>query len=110
MESHPGRSVVGDRLIERIGGFAGRGLKVSQCGRGVLANAGARILLQDVGERGDDFGVSLPVHVAQFIGGAGALGGVGVVWRTVNDGAVTVIIDDKGIRAETFRTRKQWSR
>jgi len=34
----------------------------------------------------------------------------GVVWRTVNDGAVTVIIDDKGIRAETFRTRKQWSR
>jgi competence protein ComEC len=32
----------------------------------------------------------------------------GTVWRTWKEGSVTVIIDAKGIRAETFRTGKRW--
>lgn len=34
----------------------------------------------------------------------------GIVWRTVNEGAVTVIMSAKGVRAETFRTRKAWGK
>jgi competence protein ComEC len=32
------------------------------------------------------------------------------VWRTWQDGAVTIIMDSNGIHAEAFRTRRQWAR
>ena len=32
------------------------------------------------------------------------------VWRTSQEGAVTVVIDDAGIRAETYRSHRRWSK
>jgi competence protein ComEC len=32
------------------------------------------------------------------------------VWRTWQEGAVTIIMDSAGVRAETFRTERQWAR
>ncbi len=34
----------------------------------------------------------------------------GVIWRTFQEGAVIVRIDESGIRAETFRSAKRWRR
>jgi competence protein ComEC len=32
------------------------------------------------------------------------------VWRTWHDGAATIIMDEQGVRAESFRTNKHWAR